>query len=423
MYRYNRYVILIGICVAVVFLLLEVLINASVPRLENFVDELLFPEHGELWIRIIVTCMIIGFSVYAGFIIAKQRRTEEMLKQHTKEINRQVRTIECLYNIHNLVENPDVSEDEVFRKVVALIPSAWERPEQIGVRLTFKDRTYLTDNFRETSLKECSDIHACAEVVGRVEVFLLEGDVEFTDEERRFIHSIARHLGNFVEIKQANRAIKWQAGINGAMAELSEALIASRSVDEISSIVLEHSKKLTRSRFGFVGYIDRKTGHLVCPTMTRDIWDICKVKNKSIVFERYGGLWGWVLKNKKSVLTNDPANDERSAGVPEGHIPIENFLSAPAVVDGRLVGQISLANSDRKYTDQDLVVVERLATIYAIAIERACVEKELQERIDELERFRKATVEREFRMKELKDENRSLRAKVEQLERWLEKNR
>lgn len=38
--------------------------------------------------------------------------------------------------------------------------------------------------------------------------------------------------------------------------------------------------------------------------------------------------------------------------------------------------------------------------------------RELQERVDELERFRKATVQREFRMKELKDEIERLRGTV-----------
>ena len=43
--------------------------------------------------------------------------------------------------------------------------------------------------------------------------------------------------------------------------------------------------------------------------------------------------------------------------------------------------------------------------------------KELQERIDELERFRKATIQREFRVKELKDEIQYLKSRIEELEK------
>lgn len=42
--------------------------------------------------------------------------------------------------------------------------------------------------------------------------------------------------------------------------------------------------------------------------------------------------------------------------------------------------------------------------------------RELRERVEELERFRKATVNREFRMKELKDENKRLKARIGELE-------
>lgn len=43
--------------------------------------------------------------------------------------------------------------------------------------------------------------------------------------------------------------------------------------------------------------------------------------------------------------------------------------------------------------------------------------RELRERIDELERFRKATIQKEFRVKELKDEIQDLKSKIQELEK------
>jgi hypothetical protein len=48
--------------------------------------------------------------------------------------------------------------------------------------------------------------------------------------------------------------------------------------------------------------------------MTRDIWDTCHVADKEIIFKKFSGLWGWVLENRKPLLTNSPAQEPMSSG-------------------------------------------------------------------------------------------------------------
>jgi hypothetical protein len=98
----------------------------------------------------------------------------------------------------------------------------------------------------------------------------------------------------------------------------------SGEIDDISFIIHKHAKSLTESEFGYVGYIDIKTGYLICPTLTRDIWDQCQIQDKDIVFKTFSGLWEWVLKNREPLLTNTPSHDFRSSGTPQGHIPTYN---------------------------------------------------------------------------------------------------
>jgi signal transduction histidine kinase len=59
-------------------------------------------------------------------------------------------------------------------------------------------------------------------------------------------------------------------------------------------------------------------------------------------------------------------------------MPIHRFLSAPATYGNDVVGQISLANSDRDFKLRDLKLIERIADIYAIAIHRKRAEDALQ---------------------------------------------
>ncbi len=124
-----------------------------------------------------------------------------------------------------------------------------------------------------------------------------------------------------------------------------------------------------------MGYIDFQTGHILFPTLTREIWDTCQVEDKTFVFKTFYGLWGWALNERKPLLCNAPAEDPRYVGTPPGHISIDRFLSAPAMAGEKLVGQVALANSSRDYTGNDLETVERLSSLYAIAVQRKWAEE------------------------------------------------
>jgi len=79
---------------------------------------------------------------------------------------------------------------------------------------------------------------------------------------------------NITERKRAENALARETEINAAIAELAGSLLTQLSIEDVSSLVLDCAKRFTDSPFGFVGYIEPATGHLVSTTMTRDIWDM-----------------------------------------------------------------------------------------------------------------------------------------------------
>ncbi|MBU0968239.1 MAG: PAS domain S-box protein [Proteobacteria bacterium] len=178
---------------------------------------------------------------------------------------------------------------------------------------------------------------------------------------------------NFMDISERAKtieALQRESQINTRMAQLSRELLQEKSIEEISEQVLETAKHFTSSKFGFVGYIEQTTGHFVATTLSKDIWSNCQSSDKNIIFHEFRGMWGWVLTEGKSLYTNTPAGDPRSSGTPQGHIAIEKFLSAPAMIKGEIVGQIALANPDREYTEDDLQLIEKLADLYALNLQR-----------------------------------------------------
>ena len=177
--------------------------------------------------------------------------------------------------------------------------------------------------------------------------------------------------------KQTEESLLWELKVNTAMADVAKLLITARTIETTSSFVLEMAQQFTGSEFGFVGHIDPQTGCFVSSTFTGKVLEQCHEKDKTDVFQKPGGLFGWVLKNRKPLLTNTPAEDPRSAGTPSGLVPLQRFLSAPALLGETLLGQIAVANSGRDYTDRDAQFLERLATLYAIAVQHAREEDKL----------------------------------------------
>lgn len=144
--------------------------------------------------------------------------------------------------------------------------------------------------------------------------------------------------------------------------------------DEVFSQVLDLVLKALNSEIGILGYIDDK-GQLVCPSLTRHVWDRCQMPDKRIAFrlEELGGALAEVLQGRKTVTAN------HAIPTPPGHLPIERFLGVPLVVQNRLVGALFVANKPTDYTPSDIELAETVARFVAPVLDarvRENLEKE-----------------------------------------------
>ena len=155
--------------------------------------------------------------------------------------------------------------------------------------------------------------------------------------------------------KQAEEALK-QSERELRIRNQIASIFLSVPDDEMYAGVLEVVLEAMESRFGILGYINEK-GSLVCPSMTRDIWDQCQVPDKVIVFPRdtWGGIWGRALMEGKPLYSN------KAFHVPEGHILINNALSVPVVLHGEVIGLLTVANKETGYDEKDQAFLESIA--------------------------------------------------------------
>jgi PAS domain S-box-containing protein len=223
------------------------------------------------------------------------------------------------------------------------------------------------------------------EYVGR-SVFDMFRDVpEVVDAARRAL--VGEAFTTLVELQErtfeANIAPIWDEGgnIKGAVAvatDITERARAEKALrrsqqeltirNKIANIfltipdegmygeVLQVALECTRSKHGIFGYVD-EAGDLVCPSLTKHIWDQCQVPDKTIVFRRdtWAGIWGQALRQKRLISSNGPFH------VPEGHIPVRTALAAPVIHEGRVIGLLHVANKATDYDRSDRALLKTIA--------------------------------------------------------------
>ena len=97
------------------------------------------------------------------------------------------------------------------------------------------------------------------------------------------------------------------------------------------------------------------------------------------------GLWGAVIQQGASLLTNAPQKHPRFEGLPENHIPLQNFLGVPLQQGGVTIGLIALANASEGFTETDRTTAEDLSVALAEALQRKKADQALHAFNAELE--------------------------------------
>jgi len=193
--------------------------------------------------------------------------------------------------------------------------------------------------------------------------------------------------------KETETALQRELSVGQALTALYSPLVSPySSIEQIADTVYQQARQITASEHGFVSAIDPTTGDNVGYTLSAMFEEFCSISadHQKRAFSpnadgTYPGLWGYSLTTGEAFFTNAPATHPASRGVPEGHVPLQRFLSVPVFLGGELVGQIALANAPGDYDGHDLDAIQRLAGVYALAIQRKRAESALYEASETLE--------------------------------------
>jgi signal transduction histidine kinase/CheY-like chemotaxis protein len=148
-----------------------------------------------------------------------------------------------------------------------------------------------------------------------------------------------------------------------AISGIQQKYILKSSHHEIFGDMLEILLKFTESEYGFIGeifYTDEGTPYLKSRAISNIAWSEATRKyyqdhwQEGLRFNALDTLFGRVITSKQAVIANDPINDPRSKGVPEGHPSLKFFLGLPIFQGDQFVGMMGMANRPNGY-DQELI--------------------------------------------------------------------
>jgi len=206
-----------------------------------------------------------------------------------------------------------------------------------------------------------------------------------------------RMMGTHTDIsarKNAEIDFARQHRLLQAISRVQNEFIVRRDARQAFDALLHELIDVTESGFGLVGEVVREPGrdvYLLIRAMTDISWDdasrerFAAMEGGGMVFDNLDGLVGATLKTGQSVISNDPANDPRRGGTPHGHPPMYAYLGLPVTVEGRLVGQIGLANAPEGYSEADVAFLEPLLSAVGQMFRARELDRERHQALEALE--------------------------------------
>jgi two-component system phosphate regulon sensor histidine kinase PhoR len=231
---------------------------------------------------------------------------------------------------------------------------------------------------------------------------------------------------DITERKRADQVLHLNAERMDTLLQLNQ--MTGATLDEITSFAFEAAVRLTRSKLGYLGFMNEDESVMEVQVWSREFLPECAVTAAPLHFPIYeSGLWAEAVRQRRPIINNDyNAANPWKKGTPEGHVRITRHMNLPVIIGGRIVLVAGVGNKDEDYNEADVNQLTLLMEGMWRLIEHKQSEEdirklneELEQRVKqrtaeleaknaELERMNKIFIGRELRMVELKEKIKEL---------------
>ncbi len=391
-----------GYKIVVIFILLGVVFwisDAILDRLyfyhnqRSFNELVLYyiPVH-ELYIRISVLMLFIGFGVIIAYIMSKNIKIAELLKSSNKKI---VQQNKFLNNVLNALDHPFcVINADNYMVEMANKSSYYEgeihKNAQCHLLMHRSDKPCSENGFncpideirktgKPVTIEHVHHDQYGNEIDTEIHAYPLFDDGKVS-KIIEYSHDITNRKRMQKELESALEESNQRRKEISALLDSARAVLKYTDFTESAKIIFTACKSIIGATSGYVA--------LLSPDG----------KNNDVLFLDPGGLPCSVdpslpmpirglreeaYKTKKAVYCNDFLNSEWMKFIPEGHVALKNVLFAPLIIDEKAVGVIGIANKPEDFTSTDA----RMATMFGEFAALSLRNSKILNTIKENERF------------------------------------
>jgi diguanylate cyclase (GGDEF)-like protein/PAS domain S-box-containing protein len=169
------------------------------------------------------------------------------------------------------------------------------------------------------------------------------------DVDEGLVYAVARDVTE--QIKSHETIQLNQERLNSLLA-LSQ--MSTVSDEEIRAFALEEIVRLTRSKAGYLHFVNEATNSLELVAWSKDVREKCRAdKPRHFPLDK-AGVWADSARLRRPVIHNDFAKVPHKKGMPAGHFPIQRHMSVPVMDNGRVVAVAGVGNKASDYDESDV---------------------------------------------------------------------
>lgn len=184
--------------------------------------------------------------------------------------------------------------------------------------------------------------------------------------------------------------------------------------DALNEYALEECVKLTDSKVGYFHLFNHDEQTIDLYIWSKDVYNNCTAKRSGHYPLERAGVWADSARSKKPVIHNDYPHNPNNKGLPEGHFPLQRHLGVPVIDRGKVVALVGVGNKEAPYNEEDVKQLQVFMNNAWKNIKERKMEAELAEKFRAFEIINKATMDREQRIVELKEEIANLKERLGQ---------
>ncbi|MHC4584473.1 MAG: GAF domain-containing sensor histidine kinase, partial [Planctomycetota bacterium] len=339
-------------------------------------------------------------DVYTGKTIRwewqspKNQKTYDLIDTPLKNADGSVSKLEIFRDITERKKAEEVfkNKEEQFRTLIENIPGASYRCacDETWTMEYISDEIenisgYPATDFLDNSVRSYSSIidpedrkisdAIALEAIANKEKFIIEYRIITSDGSIRWIHERGQgifdeegkvvHLdGVILDItnrKKAEEELYHQTQLLSSIKQAQSHFITQDNPQPVFDMLLEILVLMTNSEYGFLdevcldesGQLFKKSlslSNISWDNESRKLYE--QLRTSNLEFRNLNNLASAPARSGKLIIANEPKNDPRSGGLPNGHPPVNSFMGIPMFFGGELVGVAGVANREGGYCEE-----------------------------------------------------------------------